>query len=217
MRLKALAAGTLLMAGAIAVSTASTAHAATIRYEAEAAPATCDGTIDSNHAGFSGSGFCNGRNATGAAAQFTVNTTTGGPASAVIRFANGTTTSRSASFIVNGTTIQTLSFEGTGAWTTWSSKIVNFNASAGNSTIRISPTSSGGLPNIDFLDFVVEGPPPPTNTLFVATNGNDGNPGTQAQPLLTIARAVTLAQPGTTIMIRGGTYSPSTNIQLTKN
>jgi hypothetical protein len=216
MRLKALAVGALLAAGAMAASTASTANAATIRYEAEVAPATCDGTIDSNHAGFSGSGFCNGRNATGAAAQFTVNTTTGGAASAVIRFANGTT-SRSASFIVNGTTIQSLSFEGTGAWTNWSSTIVNFNASAGNSTIRISATSSGGLPNIDFLDFIVEGPPPPTNTLVVATNGNDSNPGTQTQPLLTIARAVTLAQPGTTIMIRGGTYSPSTNIQLNKN
>ncbi|GAB2618262.1 pectate lyase [Streptomyces capparidis] len=54
-------------------------------------------------------------------------------------------------------------------------------------------------------------------TLYVATNGNDSNAGTQTAPLKTIQRAVDLAQPGTTILIRGGTYAPSTNIQLLKN
>jgi Right handed beta helix region/Protein of unknown function (DUF1565) len=51
-------------------------------------------------------------------------------------------------------------------------------------------------------------------TLFVATNGNDANPGTQAAPLATIQRAVALAVPGTTITIRGGTYRLTTNVQV---
>ena len=51
-------------------------------------------------------------------------------------------------------------------------------------------------------------------TLFVATNGNDANPGTQAAPLATIQRAVALAAPGTTIVIRGGTYRLTTNVQV---
>ncbi|GAB2886997.1 pectate lyase [Streptomyces deserti] len=55
------------------------------------------------------------------------------------------------------------------------------------------------------------------NQLYVATNGNDGNPGTLAAPLKTIQRAVDLAQPGSTILVRGGTYAPSGNIQLLKN
>ncbi|MEJ3750197.1 DUF1565 domain-containing protein [Actinomycetes bacterium KLBMP 9797] len=59
--------------------------------------------------------------------------------------------------------------------------------------------------------------PPPANGLVVATNGNDANPGTLSAPLATIQRAVDLVQPGGTILIRGGTYAPSTNIQILKN
>lgn len=43
-------------------------------------------------------------------------------------------------------------------------------------------------------------------TLYVATNGSDANPGTLAQPLRTIGRAVHVALPGGTILVRGGTY-----------
>ncbi len=53
--------------------------------------------------------------------------------------------------------------------------------------------------------------------LYVAPNGSDSNPGTLAAPLKTIQRAVDLAQAGTTIQIRGGTYAPSTNIRLLKS
>ncbi|WP_405609511.1 right-handed parallel beta-helix repeat-containing protein [Streptomyces sp. NBC_00076] len=53
--------------------------------------------------------------------------------------------------------------------------------------------------------------------LYVASNGSDSNPGTLAAPLKTIQRAVDLAQAGTTIQIRDGTYAPSTNIQLLKS
>ncbi len=59
--------------------------------------------------------------------------------------------------------------------------------------------------------------PPATGTLFVATTGNDGNPGTQSQPLLTIQRAVDLVSAGGTIAVRGGTYAPSTTIKLLKD
>ncbi|MFV2121866.1 hypothetical protein ACE14D_26940, partial [Streptomyces sp. Act-28] len=51
-----------LAAGTVAVLPAG-ASAAPTRYEAERAPATCDGTVDTDHAGYSGTGFCNGRNA----------------------------------------------------------------------------------------------------------------------------------------------------------
>lgn len=48
------------------------ANAATTRYEAESAPATCAGTITSNHSGFSGTGFCDTPGTVGAAVQFGV-------------------------------------------------------------------------------------------------------------------------------------------------
>jgi hypothetical protein len=216
MKVRALIAGTALVVGAILVGPA-TASAAPFRFEAESSPAVCTGTIDSNWPGFSGTGFCNGTNAAGAFTQFTVNASTSGAAFVVVRFANGTTTSRPTDVIVNGSTVLSVSFEGTGAWSTWASKSVGFVVPAGNSTIRFSPTTSAGLPNIDYIEFTVESPPPPSSTLFVATNGSDSNPGTLSQPLQTIQRAVNLAQPGHTINIRGGTYAPSTNIQILSN
>jgi pectate lyase len=160
-RLKPLIVSMALVAGAVLVLPASLASAAPTRFEAESSPATCTGTIDSNWAGFSGSGFCNGTNAVGASAQFTVNASTSGTATLGVRFANGTTTARPAGLIVNGSTMQTPSFEGTGAWSTWATKTLSVSVSAGSNTIRLNPTTSNGLPNVDYLDFEVGGSPPP--------------------------------------------------------
>ncbi|MBB4911509.1 family 43 glycosylhydrolase [Actinophytocola algeriensis] len=124
------------------------------RYEAETAPAVCQGTIDSNQAGFSGSGFCNGTNAVGAYAQFTVTPTATGTATLGVRFANGTTSARPANLIVNGATVATVSFESTGAWTTWSTKTVTVPLNTGGNTIRLEPTTAAGLPNVDYLDHI---------------------------------------------------------------
>ena len=51
----------------------------------------------------------------------------------------------------------------------------------------------------------------------MATNGNDANPGTLSAPLATLARAVALATPGTTIALRGGTFQFSTNVRIMKD
>ncbi|QLQ39707.1 right-handed parallel beta-helix repeat-containing protein [Micromonospora robiginosa] len=218
MKLTLLAAGSLLAAAVVAVSAAAPATAAPTRYEAENSSARCTGTIDANWSGYSGTGFCNGTNAVGAYAEFTVPVTTAGTAALSFRFANGTTSSRPADLIVNGTTLQNVSFEGTGAFDTWVTKSLSVNLNSGSNTIRLQPTSSGGLPNLDYLD-VESGssPPPPSDAVYVATNGNDGNPGTLSAPLASIQRAVDLAQPGWTIFLRSGTYAPATNIQLLKN
>ncbi|MGA5761611.1 carbohydrate-binding protein [Nonomuraea bangladeshensis] len=122
------------------------------RHEAETAPAVCQGTIDANWAGFSGSGFCNADNATGAYAQFTVNAPAAGTTALGIRFANGGSAARTANLVVNGTTVATLSFESTGAWSTWVTKTANIPLNAGTNTIRLDPTTAAGLPNLDYLD-----------------------------------------------------------------
>ncbi len=150
----------LLGVGALlAVTMQSIAQAAPTRYEAETAPATCDGTIDSNHAGFSGTGFCNSINATGASAQWTVNAANAGTATVGIRYANGTTTNRPADISVNGTVQQAASaFASTGAWATWATKTVTVPVNAGSNTIRLAATTSGGLVNLDYLDLEVAAP-----------------------------------------------------------
>ena len=147
-----LAAGLLAGAGVVVLVTAGTSAAAATRYEAENAPATCAGLIESNHGGFSGTGFCNGDNAAGAALQFTVTAPAAGTATLGVRFANGTTTGRPADVLVNGARVSTLAFGGTGAWTTWSTTALTVPLNAGGNTIRFSPTTASGLPNIDYLD-----------------------------------------------------------------
>ncbi|MEV0826968.1 right-handed parallel beta-helix repeat-containing protein [Nonomuraea rubra] len=216
MRLTAVLACAGLVAGCYAALSPSPAYAAPIRYEAEASPAVCTGVVESNWAGYSGTGFCNADNAAGAHAQFTVNASAAGTATLGIRFANGTATSRPAGLIVNGSTVQSLFFEGTGAWSAWATRTATVQLKAGSNTIRLDPTGSAGLPNLDHLD-VEAGGQEPVTALYVATNGDDTGPGTLAAPLRTIQRAVDLAQPGYTIFIRGGTYAPGTNIQLVKN
>lgn len=48
--------------------------------------------------------------------------------------------------------------------------------------------------------------PVPSGAVFVATNGNDANVGSQASPKRTVAAAVAKAPNGGTVVVRGGTY-----------
>lgn len=212
MRTLPLIAGIALVAGLLAPGAAA---AATTRYEAEAAPAVCTGTIDSNWAGFSGSGFCNGTNATNAFVQFTVNAAAAGTATLAVRFANGTTTTRPTALIVNGSTVQSPTFEPTGAWDTWVTRTLTVGVTAGSNTIRLNPTGSGGLPNIDYLEVTTDGgtTPPVGNALYVAPNGSDGAAGTEAAPT-TLTSAITRIPAGGTIFMRGGTYNYSQTVTI---
>jgi len=142
----------------VAASWAPAASAAPTRYEAESG--VCDGTIDSNWTGFSGSGFCNTTNAVGGSVTWTVTAATAGTATLGIRYANGTTTDRPASVLVNGATAAAnVSFAGTGAWTTWVTKTVTVQVNSGSNTIKLAATTANGDANIDFLDFEVASAP----------------------------------------------------------
>ncbi len=49
-------------------------------------------------------------------------------------------------------------------------------------------------------------------SIHVATNGDDGNAGSAAAPLKTIAKATPTAQPGDCVLVHAGTYSESSTI-----
>lgn len=51
----------------------------------------------------------------------------------------------------------------------------------------------------------------PTRTWWVATNGNDANPGTSSQPFATLQAAANVVQPGEEIRVRPGVYYQSLN------
>ena len=120
-------------------------------YEAEDASITA-GVVESNHAGFTGRGFVNYDNAVGSAVEWTVNAATAGPADVVLRYANGTTTSRPMNIALNGTVVSSgLTFPGTGNWDTWQTKTVRVNLVAGSNKIKATATSADGGPNVDKL------------------------------------------------------------------
>jgi alpha-galactosidase len=132
------------------------------RYEAEAGTITA-GAVESNHSGFSGSGFVNFDNVVGSAVQWTVNAPQAGAATLVFDHANGTTLNRPLNISVNGTTVASaLAFPGTGAWS----------LAAGANTIRATATTAEGGPNLDHLDVVRGGSAPPTSTVEAEAAGN---------------------------------------------
>jgi rhamnogalacturonan endolyase len=155
-RVSVVAAVATVLSGTAAVF-ALNAHAQSTRYEAE--NASCDGTIDSNHSGFSGSGFCNTPNTTGAAVQFTVNAPSAGIATLAVRYANGASASRPADVSVNGAGVQAgFGFDSTGAWNSWATRTLTAQLNAGSNTVRLAATTAGGLGNIDYLDVTMGGP-----------------------------------------------------------
>lgn len=56
----------------------------------------------------------------------------------------------------------------------------------------------------------------PSGAIFMATNGNDSNAGTQAAPVLTLAKAYSLVPSGGTIVVRAGLYRDGSTSSLTK-
>ncbi len=130
----------------------TTASAAPTRYEAETATIS-QGVVESNHAGFTGTGFVNYDNVNGSYVQWSVNAAEAGAATLTVRYANGTTTNRPMDIAVNGTVVRAaLAFNGTGAWTTWQTVTITAPLGAGSNTIRATATTANGGPNLDYLE-----------------------------------------------------------------
>ncbi|WP_457032688.1 glycosyl hydrolase family 8 [Kitasatospora sp. P5_F3] len=139
-----------LVVGAMAVP--PSAYAAATRYEAESATVTA-GVVESNHLGYSGTGFVNGDNVVGSWVEFTVNAASAGTATIGIRYSNGTTVDRPADVAVNGAVVSAgRSFGSTGTWDSWATSTVTAQVTAGVNRIRLTSTSANGLPNLDFVD-----------------------------------------------------------------
>lgn len=58
---------------------------------------------------------------------------------------------------------------------------------------------------------------PVSNAYYVAPDGNDSNSGTKDKPFFSIHKAVDLAQAGTTIYMRGGTYKYNSTVKLVQS
>jgi Carbohydrate binding module (family 6) len=119
------------------------------QYQAEQATVS-QGVVESNHAGFTGSGFVNLDNVAGSYVEWAVPAAAAGTAAMTVRYANGTTTNRPMDVTVNGALVaDEHAFPGTGAWTTWRDSTLSVPLRAGTNTVRLTSTTANGGPNLD--------------------------------------------------------------------
>jgi hypothetical protein len=85
---------------------------------------------------------------------------------------------------------------------------VNDTSASAQQAIKFTTCAVGGAFGLDKTgqtipdtDYAV-----PAGAIFLATNGNDANAGSQSSPVKTITRAYNLVPEGGTIVMRGGTY-----------
>ncbi|MGY0236542.1 discoidin domain-containing protein [Longispora urticae] len=127
-------------------------YAGSPRYEAESAVVT-RGAVESNHAGYSGTGFVNYDNVVGGAVRFTVQAPAAGPATLTLRYANGTTVNRPMDVKVNGVVVAAgRAFGPTANWDTWANTSLTVTLAAGPNTIEAVATTADGGPNLDYAD-----------------------------------------------------------------
>ncbi|HZX02858.1 PQQ-dependent sugar dehydrogenase [Kribbella sp.] len=171
MKSRLLAAAIALAAGALTLTALPSATAASTDYQAEDATIS-QGVVESNHTGYTGTGFVNYDNLAGGYVEWTV-TAPAGPADVTLRYANGTSATRPLDFTVNGQPGAVgITFPGTGAWTTWKTKTVRLQLTAGTNKIRARATSADGGPNADKLTVTPttddSTPPSPPGNLTVS-------------------------------------------------
>ncbi|MEU0572821.1 carbohydrate-binding protein, partial [Nonomuraea sp. NPDC005983] len=106
------------------------------------------GAVESNHTGFTGTGFVNYDNVTGSYVEFTVTAQAAGQKTITLRYANGTTVNRPMAIAVNGVAVER-DFNGTGSWDTWQTTSIAAQLDAGTNTIRATATTANGGPNLD--------------------------------------------------------------------
>ena len=144
--------GALVAAGVAVSLPRGPGGAAITRYEAENATIS-QGAVESNHAGFSGTGFVNYDNVTGSYTQWTVTAATAGSTALSIRYASGTATNRPMDIRVNGALVASgMAFGSTSTWDTWATAAVTANLTAGSNTVRATATTGNGGPNVDWLE-----------------------------------------------------------------
>jgi len=215
--------GALLVTGLVAGPGGSSASAAAALYEAEQAAIT-NGSVSTQHPGFTGAGFVDTANAVGAAVEFTVDAAAAGSHALVFRYANGTSANRPATLVINGAAHSTPPFPATGGWPTWRTQSVTAPLTAGANTVLVTATTSGGLPNLDSLTVDSASPTPPTGVipslapnLVASYDFEHPSPGNAAVELDQgpSGTSINLINGGAAMRVRDGAYPGSTtSIQL---
>ena len=127
----------------------------TTSYEAETAGLSGGAGVNTDHTGYSGTGFVDGYGTQGATTSFTVSAASAGQHNLALRYSNGPNPfsgTKTVSLYVNGAKVRQLSIASTGDWETWATHTEAVTLNAGNNTVayRYDSGDSGNI-NLDRL------------------------------------------------------------------
>jgi mannose/cellobiose epimerase-like protein (N-acyl-D-glucosamine 2-epimerase family) len=123
------------------------------KYEAESAARSGGANVNTNHTGYSGTGFVDGYyNSTTAQTTFTVNVSSAGTCTLKLRYSAGNGTSANTGLYVNGVKIKNINCAATANWDAWADETETVTLNAGNNTIAYkAETSSTSCINLDYI------------------------------------------------------------------
>lgn len=157
------------------------------QYEAENATRSGGANVNTNHAGYTGTGFVDGYfNSTTTQTVFNVSAPSAGNATVTVRYSAGNGASSNTGLYVNGTKLRNISFTGTANWDTWSTKNEAVTLNAGNNTIGLkAETSNSACIN---LDNIVVNVAATTYSFWVLTRTAGGTITTPPTSPITVTR-----------------------------
>lgn len=126
-----------------------------IEFQFEESYCSVTGSVQTEHAGYTGSGFIDFANETGSNLSIAIDATDELVCTVAVRYAHGKTDDRSMKVNVNGVTqVESLAFPYTGDFTTWDTVSFELPLAAGNNTIEWVALTLNGGPNFDKADIL---------------------------------------------------------------
>jgi hypothetical protein len=121
----------------------------TTTYQAENAFDIDEGVIETQHAGYRGTGYLNINNFSNTFAWYIVERPIAGTVAVTVRYANGSSSNRPIDVTVGGGGSARITGAPTGSWSSWATATVNIAMAAGSNDLTLSSVVADGMPNID--------------------------------------------------------------------
>jgi len=162
----------------------------TYELQAETEATWDNAEVETEHSGYTGTGYVNTENASGCWIEWSFDLSTDSTAVCVFTYASESG-DRPMELSINGGIVTNMSLHATGSWTTWSTHTTNtVTLNTGSNAIRLTATSDSGAPNIDKMDITITGgimvTPAPTPTPIptaTPTVGPTPIPGSHTNPI----------------------------------
>ncbi|RED61875.1 CBM35 domain-containing protein [Cohnella lupini] len=123
-----------------------------VKFEAESAQLSGGAKVNTDHPGYTGTGFVDGYWTSGATTTFSVNVQSGGSYNVLARYANAQNNASTVSIYVNGIKIKQASFARLANWDTWGNQTDALTLNAGTNTIAYKYDSGDtGWINLDYI------------------------------------------------------------------